>query len=197
MNTPTGPTGPTEPTGPKGPADPTDSAGPTGPPDPAEATLSTGGARPVLRFERVLARPPEAVWRAITDREELKAWFPSEVIADAWEPGAKISFPFPGTDMTLTGTVLEAEAPHTLAYTWGEETLRFTLTPEPDGRTRLVFTDETPPGIAARNAAGWQICLGHLAGETVAADAWKSHFDRYTAAFEPALGPQQGPPAGS
>lgn len=161
-----------------------------------EATLSTGGdGRPVLRFERVLAKPPEAVWRAITDRAELRAWFPCEVVTESWEPGAGISFPFPGTDMTLTGVVLEADEPRTLAYTWGEETLRFQLTPEPGGRTRLVFTDGTPPGIAARNAAGWQICLGHLVGEHIAADAWKGHFDRYATAFAPALGPQEGPPA--
>jgi uncharacterized protein YndB with AHSA1/START domain len=161
-----------------------------------EAVLSTGGARPVLRFERVLARPPEAVWRSITDREELKAWFPCEVVVDAWEPGAKIDFPFPGSDMTLTGTVLEVDEPRLLAYTWGEEALRFTLTPEPGGRTRLVFTDELGPSIAARNAAGWQVCLARLIGETPAGDAWKGYFDRYTAAFEPALGPQEGPPAG-
>ncbi|MEU8503222.1 SRPBCC domain-containing protein [Streptomyces brevispora] len=176
-------------------SNPMDSVDPADSDAAPDATLSSDGARPILRFERVLAQPPEVVWRAITDREELKAWFPSEVIADAWEPGARISFPFPGTDMTLTGTVLEAEEPRVLAYTWGEETLRFTLTPEPDGRTRLVFTDETPPGIAARNAAGWQICLARLAGETAAADVWKGHFDRYVAAFEPALGPQEGPPA--
>ncbi|MFI6053211.1 SRPBCC domain-containing protein [Streptomyces violascens] len=161
-----------------------------------EAVLSTDGARPVLRFERVLARPPEAVWRSITDRDELKAWFPCEVVADAWEPGAKIDFPFPGSDMTLTGTVLEVDEPRLLAYTWGEETLRFTLTLEPGGRTRLVFTDELGPSNAARNAAGWQVCLARLTGEIPAADAWKGYFDRYTAAFEPALGPQEGPPAG-
>ncbi|GAA2461876.1 SRPBCC domain-containing protein [Streptomyces mauvecolor] len=161
-----------------------------------EGVLSTGGARPVLRFERVLARPPEAVWRSITDREELKAWFPCEVVVDAWEPGAHIDFPFAGGDPTLTGTVLDVDEPRLLAYTWGEETLRFTLTPEPGGRTRLVFTDELGPSIAARNAAGWQVCLARLTGDTPAADAWKGHFNRYTAAFEPALGPQEGPPAG-
>lgn len=101
---------------PTGQNDPTDTTGATGT---ADATLSTGGERPVLRFERVLAKPPEVVWRAITDREELGAWFPCEVVTDAWEPGARISFPFPGTDMTLTGIVLEAEAPRVLAYTWG------------------------------------------------------------------------------
>lgn len=160
-----------------------------------DATLSTGGPRPVVRFERVLARMPDAVWRAITDPEELKAWFPCGVIADSWKPGAALSFPFDGGP-TLTGTVLEADEPHVLAYTWGEETLRFTLTPEPGGRTRLVLTDELDSPIAARNAAGWQVCLARLAGEADAGDAWKGHFDRYTAAFEPALGPQEGPPAG-
>ncbi|MGP9022630.1 SRPBCC domain-containing protein [Streptomyces sp. BR1] len=164
---------------------------------PADGTLSTDGARPVLRFERVLAQPPEAVWRAITDREELKAWFPCDVIADAWKPGAAISFPFAGDGApTLAGTVLEVDEPRLLAYTWGEETLRFALTPEPGGRTRLVFTDELDPAAAARNAAGWQVCLARLTGETSADGAWKAFFDRYVAAFEPELGPQEGPPAG-
>ncbi|CAG7642734.1 SRPBCC domain-containing protein [Actinacidiphila bryophytorum] len=160
-----------------------------------EATVSTQGRRPVVRLERVLARPPEAVWRAITDPEELKAWFPCGVIADSWKPGAAISFPFAGGP-TLTGVVLEVDEPHVLAYTWGEETLRFTLTPEPDGRTRLVLTDELDSPFAARNAAGWQVCLARLTGDATAGDAWQEHFARYTAAFEPALGPQEGPPAG-
>jgi uncharacterized protein YndB with AHSA1/START domain len=159
-----------------------------------DATLSTAGHRPVVRFERILARAPEAVWRAITDPEALKAWFPCGVVADSWRPGATISFPFAGGP-TLTGVVLEAEEPRVLAYTWGEETLRFTLTPEPGGRTRLVLTDELDSPFAARNAAGWQVCLARLTGqEDDAGDAWKQHFDRYTAAFEPALGPQEGPP---
>ncbi|WUH92750.1 SRPBCC domain-containing protein [Streptomyces sp. NBC_00433] len=160
-----------------------------------DATLSTEGAKAVVRFERVLARAPEAVWQAITDPEELKAWFPCGVITDAWKPGAAISFPFEGGP-TLTGVVLEADEPHVLAYTWGDETLRFTLTPESDGRTRLVLTDELESPIAARNAAGWQVCLARLTGPAPAADAWKEHFARYTAAFEPTLGPQEGPPAG-
>lgn len=160
-----------------------------------DATLSTGGRRPAVRLERVLAREPEAVWRAITDPEELKAWFPCGVVADSWKPGASISFPF--TDgPTLTGVVLEADEPHVLAYTWGEETLRFTLTPEPGGRTRLVLTDELDAPIAARNAVGWQDCLARLAGDADAGGTWQQHFDRYTAAFEPVLGPQEGLPAG-
>jgi uncharacterized protein YndB with AHSA1/START domain len=174
-----------------------DSAHPTTPPPSAEPTLNAAGARPVLRFERILARPPEAVWRAITDREELKAWFPCDVIPEAWEVGAKISFPFREDEVApLTGTVIEYDEPRLLAYTWGEETLRFELTPEPGGGTRLILTDELDRAHAARNAAGWQVCLARLTGDTPAADAWKGYFDRYAAAFEPEVGPQEGPPAG-
>ena len=56
-----------------------------------------------------------------------------------------------------------------------------------------------PPHVvwhAARNAAGWEVCLELLAGRHPAADAWKLGFDRYVAEFEPELGPQEGPPPG-
>lgn len=115
-----------------------------------EATLITGGARPAVRLERLLPDPPEVVWRAITEREQL-------------------------------------------AFTWGEEILRFELRAEGDG-TRLVLTDELPGSIAARNAAGWDECLDRLAG--LGGGTWQARFERYSAVFEPELGPQDGPPAG-
>jgi uncharacterized protein YndB with AHSA1/START domain len=161
-----------------------------------DATIVTRDGLAVIRFERVLARPPEEVWRAITDPDGLKAWFPCEVIAVSWRPGAPMTFRFGANGPVLTGAVLEAEPPRVLAYTWGEETLRFELAPADGGRTRLVFTDTLRPGIAARNAAGWQVCLAALQGEQPADDVWKEHFARYTAAFEPALGAQEGPPEG-
>jgi uncharacterized protein YndB with AHSA1/START domain len=161
-----------------------------------EATLHDGDGRPVIRFERILRRPPQEVWRAITDPEELKAWFPCDVEADAWEAGAAVRFRFGAKGPQLTGTVLEADEPRVLAYTWGEETLRFELSPAPGGGTRLVFSDALDRAIAARNAAGWQVCLAQLTGEPVAADAWKGCFERYSAEFEPVIGPQEGPPEG-
>jgi uncharacterized protein YndB with AHSA1/START domain len=164
-----------------------------------DATLVTGGNRPAVRLERVLSDPPPVVWRALTERERLREWFPCDVIVAGgrWEAGAAISFPFPPEviDMTLTGEVLAADEPKLLCYTWGEETLRFELYPEGEG-TRLVLTDQLPPGAAARNAAGWDDCLDRLTGLTPAPDAWKSRFAAYSAAFEPELGPQEGPPAG-
>jgi uncharacterized protein YndB with AHSA1/START domain len=162
------------------------------------ATLLTDRPRPAVKLERHIPDPPAVVWRALTEREQLLAWFPSDVIVDGahWEPGAAISFPFPPEviDMTLTGEVLEVDEPNVLAFTWGEETLRFELAPEGDG-TLLVMIDELPASAAARNAAGWDTCLDRLAGLEPDADAWRPRFEAYAAAFEPALGPQEGPPA--
>jgi hypothetical protein len=46
-------------------------------------------------------------------------------------------------DLTLTGEVLEVDQPNALAFTWGEDTLRFELLAE-GGGTRLVLIDEPP-----------------------------------------------------
>lgn len=163
----------------------------------SEATLVNDRARPAVRLERRLADPPEVVWGALTQREQLRAWFPSDVLVEggAWVPGAEISFPFPPEtiDLTLEGQVLEVDEPRLLAFTWGEETLRFELAPH-EGGTLLVLTDELPPSIAARNAAGWDDCLDRLAGLQPETGGWRTRFDRYAARFEPVIGHQEGIP---
>ena len=171
-----------------------------------DATLLTDRDRPAVQLERHLSDPPEIVWRALTERDQLRSWFPSDVVVSGgrWEVGAAITFEFPPEviDMTLTGEVLEVDEPNLLVFTWGEETLRFELSREDDG-TRLVLIDELPAGVAARNAAGWDVCLDRLAdlkpGEDVwqsRFETWQSRFENYVAAFEPELGPQEGPRAG-
>jgi uncharacterized protein YndB with AHSA1/START domain len=154
--------------------------------------------RPAVRLERHLPHPPLVVWRALTEREQLRPWFPCDVAVSGgrWEAGAAITFTFPPevADMTLTGEVLEVDEPSLLVFTWGEETLRFELSPE-NGGTRLVLIDKLPADAAARNAAGWDVCLDRLAGLKGEPDGWKQRFDAYAAEFEPVLGPQAGPPA--
>ncbi len=164
-----------------------------------DATLITDGPRPAVRLERHLPDAPAAVWRALTERDQLRAWFPSDVTVegDEWRVGASIAFRFPPEviDMTLVGEVLEVDAPRLLAFTWGEEMLRFELSPL-EGGTRLVLINELPPGAAARNAAGWELCLDRLAGAQPSQNAWQPRFQVYVAAFEPVLGAQEGPPQG-
>ena len=58
-----------------------------------DGTLLTDRARPAVRFERQLPDPPAVVWRALTEREQLDSWFPSDVIVSGgrWEVGAAIA----------------------------------------------------------------------------------------------------------
>lgn len=161
-----------------------------------EATLISSGDRPVLRFERFLPRPVDEVWRAVTDPAEMRAWFPTRIEIDRWEVGATLVHHFDGQSLDpLPGTVLECSAPHRLVFTWGEDTIGFELSPA-DGGTTFVLTEQLGASKAARNAAGWEVCLERLVTGSVGED-WGSRFARYTAAYEPVLGAQDGAPVAS
>jgi len=161
-----------------------------------QATLQRTGDRPILRFERHLDRPIEAVWAAVTEPEQLKTWFPTRIQIDEWKVGATLTHHFDDHDIEpLPGEVLECDPPHRLSFTWGTDTISFSLAPASDGGTTFVLTEELGASIAARNAAGWEACLERLAGASDPGD-WKPRFERYVTEFEPVLGPQEGPPAG-
>lgn len=161
-----------------------------------EAVLVRTGARPILRFERHLARPVDAVWRAVTDPDEMRAWFPTRVVIEEWRVGAPISHVFEEHGIEpLPGTVVEWDPPRRVAFTWGTDTITFTLTPSPGGGTDFVLTEELGASIAARNAAGWEVCLERLA-QAPSGEDWRPRFDRYVQQFGPVLGPQEGPPVG-
>lgn len=53
-----------------------------------QGTFETIDGRPALRFERDLAHPVDAVWRAVTDPVELAHWFPTHVTVDLRIGGA-------------------------------------------------------------------------------------------------------------
>jgi uncharacterized protein YndB with AHSA1/START domain len=161
-----------------------------------ETTLARAGARPILRFERHLDHPVTTVWRAVTDPSEMRAWFPTRIEIDEWRVGAKLVHHFDAHDIEpLPGEVLEWDPPRRVAFTWGADTVGFELAPSPDGGTIFVLTEELDANHAARNAAGWEACLDRLQHGTERQD-WKDRFDHYVGVFEPALGPQDGPPEG-
>lgn len=162
-----------------------------------EATLLRAGDRPILRFERHLPRPLDAVWKAVTDPEQMRSWFPTRIEMTEWKRGAQISHHFDDHDIEpLPGTVLEWDPPHRVRFTWGTDTIGFDLSPASDGGTIFVLTEELGASIAARNAAGWEACLDRLESGDGEREPWKTRFDRYAAEFRPVLGEQEGPPPG-
>ena len=171
-----------------------------------DATLEREGRRYVLKVERRLAHPPNKVWRTLTERELLRQWFPCDVEGE-WKEGAELRFVFLHgegeglPDEDLRGEVLTVQPPVLLEFRWGTHLLKLELTPDGDGcRLRLSESFEDP-SWGARNAAGWEMCLENLelliegaALVKFAAGVWKTKFKRYVEKFEPAVGPQQGPP---
>src|SRR3954454_5969327 len=150
-------------------------------------TYETIDGKPAVRFERRLAHPIERVWRSITEPDELEAWFPSQVSGEL-RLGATLRFSFEG-GMEMEGEVTEFDPPHRLAFSWGEDLLRFELEPDGEG-TLLRLTDVlTEPDRAARDAAGWHVCLDRLeqslGGEDVKAPGseptgeWRERYEEY------------------
>jgi uncharacterized protein YndB with AHSA1/START domain len=133
-------------------------------PNPAPAVLEDEQGRAVLRFERELPHPPERVWEAITATEQLRSWHPTPFEFEPRNGGAvRYRADLGGPEMP-PGTVLEYEPPRAFAYSWGEDGLRFELLPRPDG-CLLILTHTFEDRLkAARDAAGWHMCLDALAG---------------------------------
>ena len=154
-----------------------------------------------MRLERRLADPPSVVWHALTDREQLRVfpWFPCDVVVAGgrWEVGAAITFHFAPEvmEMTLSGEVITVDEPNELAFSWGDDVLRFELSAA-DGGTRLILTDELPPSTAARNAAGWDTCLDQLVGLSPSSEAWQPRFEVYVDGVRADPRPPGGPPEG-
>jgi hypothetical protein len=126
------------------------------------ASQKTVDGRPALRFERRLEHSIDRVWRAVTEPDELRQWFVSEV---PWTPVAGEVFEAGGE----TGRITALDPPHLIAWTWGVERYSFELAPQGDG-CRLVFTHVFNPDLGPdwQHAAGWETYLNrldaHLAG---------------------------------
>jgi len=128
-------------------------------------TLEDG---PTLRLERRYDQPVERVWRALTEPDELRRWFPGEF------------------------DVSHSDPPRLLIGGWqGDGTLRFELRPDGAGCV-LVFTHAfTDRDQAALTGAGWDRCFARLdavlAGQTMTYDdslaAWPPVHERLAAAW--------------
>ena len=155
--------------------------------------------QPALVFERRLDHPVDAVWQAVTDPAELEHWFPARVALDLRE-GGEMAFEFPdGQAPPTSGQVTHVDPPHAFEFEWGDAKLRFDLEPT-GGGTRLRFTHFLDDrGSAARDAAGWHVCLDRLEQRLNGADAeaptgeptdeWRTLYEKYLDAGLPSGAP--------
>jgi uncharacterized protein YndB with AHSA1/START domain len=87
-----------------------------------------------VRFDRRYPHPVERVWRAVTEPAELEHWFPCSVELDLRE-GGPMTFTFREHEMDpMPGRVTELDPPR-----------------------RFCSREQ-----AARDAAGWHVCLDRL-----------------------------------
>lgn len=132
--------------------------------NPDGAMIEVDG-RPALRFERRIGHPAERVWRALTEADDLKQWHPSPYELDP-RPGGRVRY-LPSEDewqeQMPEAELTEFDPPRVLAHAWGEDQLRWELESDGDSCRLIlvhVFDDRNK---AARDGAGWHLCLDGLA----------------------------------
>jgi len=127
--------------------------------------LDRAGGLAIVRFSRLLAHPPEKVWRALTEDEHLEAWFPTTIDGPR-EAGAKLEFRFRTLDIPpMQGEMVRCEPPRLLEFSWGEDLLRFELAPQHNGTALELTVTFDEIGKVARDATGWHTCLDELVSE--------------------------------
>jgi uncharacterized protein YndB with AHSA1/START domain len=125
--------------------------------------------RPAVRFVRTYRHPVERVWAAVTEPDQLAKWFPSAV---EFEPrvGGAVVFRGDPHMANAPGVVIGFDPPTHFAFSWGEDEVHLDLENVADNQCQLTLTDMlAEPNTAARNAAGWTVCLGEL-GKLIASE---------------------------
>jgi uncharacterized protein YndB with AHSA1/START domain len=153
-----------------------------------------------VTFTRRLTHPPSTVWAALTEPDQLAAWFPTTIDGER-AAGARLTFRFEQIEIDpMHGELVTFEPPSLMELTWGGDRLRFELAPDGDG-TRLTFTATMAElGKATRDGAGWHQCLDSLDRALAGGperpsdtDRWRELRDSYAERFGPEAS-MLGPP---
>ena len=147
-----------------------------------------------LVFVREFRHPREKVWAALTDPAQLDAWSPFRPDRDLAGTGpATLTMVDGETEVPMGATVLRAEPPALLEYTWDNDLLRWELA-DTGGGTRLTLRHTVAAaGWIPKVAAGWHLCFDvakHLLdgdpvptvrGQAAMEYGWQDLHDQYAA----------------
>jgi uncharacterized protein YndB with AHSA1/START domain len=161
------------------------------------AEVKKDGESWTLVLVRDLRHPPELVWQALTEPEQLREWAPFEADGSLRIAGAKVKLAAAGAPQTTVSetTVTRAEEPRVLEYSWGGNDLRWQLD-RMGGGTRLTLWHNIDRRYISWGAAGWHICfdvldrllagqpIGRIAGpDAMRLEGWQRLVAEYTQQF--------------
>lgn len=140
------------------------------------------------RFERNFKYSVEKAWAMLTENDELSKWFANLRIDDLREGGI-IKFDMQDGSFEEM-EILELKTYSVLEYTWGEDKVRFELSPDPEG-CRFVLTEKINviTNHTPKDLAGWHVCLeviqALLDDRTLVSrkDEWKKWYEKYVQAI--------------
>jgi len=160
------------------------------------AEVRKDGDEWTLILVRDLLQPPEMVWRALTEPDQLRQWAPFDVDRnlDATGPVTLTTVAAPRQQVSVSN-VTRADAPSLLEYSWGGNNIRWELKPHVKG-TRLILWHNIDRRYISMGAAGWHICLDVLdrfladepIGRIVGADAMKFEWQRLNTEYAKQFG---------
>lgn len=139
------------------------------------------GEYATLTFSRWVGQPPEDVWSAITDPEQLQSWYMTRAVVTEGK-GGSIDYISGPSHIHATGRILRWDPPHLFEHEWrvepspalpsGEESVvRWELSPDREG-TRITLihqrlTRRTATGFAPGTHAFLDRLAAQLNGEPI------------------------------
>ena len=91
-----------------------------------------------------IAASVESTWAALTEPEQVRAYYFDTAVRTSWEVGAVIDYVSADGDVAMTGVITQFDPPrsfaHTFIATWSDEpddqgSLTWTVEPDADGVT--------------------------------------------------------------
>lgn len=142
---------------------------------PRTGTVTYEGDAATIVFERRLRHPVDAVWRALTEPEDLAQWYLTEARIEG-VAGGRIDYVSGPSRLQVTGRILAWDPPRLFEHEWivepqpmlpkGERSVvRWELTPDGDGTLLRVIHRGLSRPTASNFVAGVHAFLDRLEEE--------------------------------
>lgn len=126
----------------------------------ADVECRPSGEQWQLVFVRDLKHPPEKVWAALTQPDNLSRWAPYTADRDLGSTGAATLSMIDGlSHEDMKAEVTLAEPTSVLQYSWGDDVLRWQLEPTEAGTQLTLLHTLQDKEWMPKVAAGWHMCL--------------------------------------